>query len=91
MDECEALHLGSSLMGTEARRRAVTHRAVVRNAKLVAVDLEVTDVFPRSEHKARPLTLVPDLLSALNLSRSLCTYDSMQVITMQLATQVISL
>mmetsp|Transcript_26941 Transcript_26941/g.66031 ORF Transcript_26941/g.66031 Transcript_26941/m.66031 type:complete len:331 (+) Transcript_26941:2-994(+) len=48
---------GSSLLGNEARRRAVTHRAVVRNVKLVAVDVEVTDVFPRSEHKELKVTL----------------------------------
>lgn len=49
---------GSSLLGTESSRRAVTHRVVVRNVKHVAVDLEVTDVFPRSEHKELRVTLV---------------------------------
>ena len=49
---------GSSLLGTESRRRAVTARCIVRNAKKVAVDLEVTDVFPRSEHKELRVSLV---------------------------------
>jgi uncharacterized protein (TIGR02231 family) len=55
---------GSSLLGTEARRRAVTHRAVVKNGKKVAVDVEVSDVFPRSEHKELRVILVEKTTTA---------------------------
>ena len=55
---------GSSILGTETRRRAVTTRCVVRNVKNVAVDLEVTDVFPRSEHKELKVTLAEKTTTA---------------------------
>ena len=48
---------GLSVLGTEARRRAVTRRCVLRNSKQVAVDVQVTDVFPRSDHKELKVTL----------------------------------
>jgi len=39
------------VLGTEARRRAVTRRCMLRNSKQVPVDVQVMDVFPRSDHK----------------------------------------